>query len=290
MSVVNKKTDIYIDLAVFAATVTMAFCFKWSADDLVWSLWISSLTLGYSFIFVSITSAMFRGDPGFVDTPKKYGIKSSKRRILLVMPMNIFVLLPLFGFFGLSKITFWVTLLIAFSIIFTIAGILQEQPRWGFLPSLSNPVVRTIIMLPSCFFMLAFFSVHFLGFHFIHSIFLNGFFPIIDSNPFGKNFEQTFAFFGTILISAFKKYWPFILASALSQRNEYAVALGSAGPSMLFKPYKNVVKMHLMIFVFAGLSAAGLHNVALYPVLIVYFLPIKSMVNAFRKTGNQKPA
>jgi len=46
----------------------------------------------------------------------------------------------------------------------------------------------------------------------------------------------------------------------------------------MFLPYGNVVRMHLLIFVFAGLSAAGLASWALYPVLFFYFFPMGKML------------
>ena len=41
--------------------------------------------------------------------------------------------------------------------------------------------------------------------------------------------------------------------------------------------YRNVVKMHISIFVFAGLSFTNISSVVLYYVLILYFFPFGSL-------------
>jgi hypothetical protein len=43
--------------------------------------------------------------------------------------------------------------------------------------------------------------------------------------------------------------------------------------------------MHLLIFVFAGLNAAGLSRYAVYPVLAFYFFPWRRFMKAYRAWG-----
>ena len=43
-------------------------------------------------------------------------------------------------------------------------------------------------------------------------------------------------------------------------------------------PYKNVVRMHILIFVFAFLSVVGLRSFVLYVVLVFYFFPIGALL------------
>lgn len=45
--------DLAIDLTTFVAAGAMAVAFSWDATDLIWSLWLSSLLIGYSFIVVA---------------------------------------------------------------------------------------------------------------------------------------------------------------------------------------------------------------------------------------------
>jgi hypothetical protein len=67
---------------MFAATVFFAVWLGWDAKDLVWGLWISSLTLGYSFVLASALSMFFR----------------DKIPILLFYYFPVKELLPFFGF------------------------------------------------------------------------------------------------------------------------------------------------------------------------------------------------
>ncbi|MDI6845639.1 MAG: hypothetical protein QME28_05820 [Candidatus Saccharicenans sp.] len=50
----SSKKECLLDLALFMGTVYLARQERWLASDLVWSLWISSLAVGYSYILVSI--------------------------------------------------------------------------------------------------------------------------------------------------------------------------------------------------------------------------------------------
>jgi L-asparagine transporter-like permease len=77
---------------------------------------------------------------------------------------------------------------------------------------------------------------------------------------------------------ALHKYWIFILLSAVSRLNGYTRAFSSRGVEAMFIPYKNVVRMHITIFVLAFLSIAGISQQALYLVFIIYFLPLGSLL------------
>ena len=64
------------------------------------------------------------------------------------------------------------------------------------------------------------------------------------------------------------------------------------GPNMML-PYGNVIRMHVMIFVFAGLYSAGLQAWAIYPVLLFYFFPLRSIAKELlerRKPGGAEAA
>ena len=199
------------DLALFAAVVAAAALQDWSATDLVWSLWISSLVVGYAFIVV--TTLVGNGLTG--------------RREAADLP-----------------------------------GVLR---------------------LPLALFTLGFFTVHFLGFHWGHSVFLNQFFPLVETSggPGGP------IWWGELVGTAVGRYWPFLLATAVSRRGDFARSV-RADPDrdeMLFQPYRNVVRMHLLIFVYAGLEAAGATGWFLYAVLLFYFFPLgalKEMVTGRR--------
>jgi len=112
-------------------------------------------------------------------------------------------------------------------------------------------------------FMLAFFTVHFGGFHLGHSVFLNAFFPV---EPGVRG--PSLALYAAVVA----RYWWFVPLALLAERQAF---LAPAGPGKgLMQPYKNVVRLHLLIFFFAGAHFAQLDSFAVYAVVYaVYFFP-----------------
>lgn len=141
----------------------------------------------------------------------------------------------------------------------------------------------SLIGLAGGVFLLAFFTVHFGGFHFGHSVFLNQFFPIVPETKgsFGPGLA------GYLLVLA--NYWPWLFAAAIAERGVLAKAWhgsvknepGRDPPHPTAKPafnpmsaYVNVIRMHILIFFFAGTSMAGIENSWVYAVVYaVYFFP-----------------
>lgn len=119
--------------------------------------------------------------------------------------------------------------------------------------------------------LLAFFTVHFGMFHYVHSMFLNGFFPLVDD----QDVENIFNTLGVTV----QHYWPLVLATFLSRFSDFPWGMrsGQSG-NTLMAPYGNVVRMHLLIFVFAGLHAAGWTDLALYPIVAFYFVPWSALL------------
>jgi hypothetical protein len=147
----------------------------------------------------------------------------------------------------------------------------------SFLPDKQSFISRMFVNLPAVLFMLGFFSFHFIFFHFVHSIFLNGFFPILDEAPFDKTIEETLFYFIDLIKISTSRFWMFIVLSAVSRLSLYLKAFNSGGMASMFLPYKNVVRMHFTIFIVAFLSMANVQNYALYLIFILYFLPLRSL-------------
>lgn len=261
-----------LEIGSFAVTMILAIFYGWTAKDLLWSLWISSLTIGYSTILAGIAGNLIHGrmadDPGVKS--EKDGLKPDKKKLQNTgAAMAIFFLLPIIGLFGFfSRITLIYALFVGLSVLMSVIRLKPdhyESPVVGFMFSL-------IINFPATVFMLAFFTVHFGGFHFVHSIFLNGFFPLTGETPFGKNIEDTFGLFFTFISVSFMSYWPFIVTSATSRLGSVVNAVTGKG-DMFLEPYKNVIKMHMMIFIIAFMGGAGLHGYILYATLVIYFFP-----------------
>jgi hypothetical protein len=285
-----KKGQLILDLAMFAFTVLLALQQKWATVDLVWSLWISSLLLGYSFLLVSIIGTLFQSPTAASGPGLKSNLASgagsgcqSAIPLLFLAVASIFIM-------GFSRYTLYVLLILLPFILLAAGGLMRRRPGWEWLPDPDKGLARAVIMLPFALFMLGFFTVHFGGFHFVHSIFLNGFFPIHPDSPFGKNMEETFGLFPLLIREAFTRYWPFVLAGGLARVPDYIGAFRAHSDAMMFKPYLNVVKMHVMIFVFAFLGSRGASGWGLYILLALYFFPFgELMKNPFRKSSPPPP-
>lgn len=138
------------------------------------------------------------------------------------------------------------------------------------------------ITIFGAFFFLGFFTVHFGMFHIVHSVFLNGFFPVVFE-PGGKpQREPSLSLYWVVLIS----YWPMVIATLISERRN---VLFENKPNNFMAPYVNVVRMHLLIFFFAGVSALNIESFIIYAVVyVIYFFPwrLLSPENKHKKTAN----
>jgi hypothetical protein len=223
-----NRNEAILDFAAFAGTVVIAVFQQWQAKDLVWSLWISSLIIGYAFIVTSALSVFFR--PIGPTSESKTGARS-------------------------------------------------------LLAALALP--PAVVFLGRCLsvaFLLCFFTIHFGMFHFVHGLFLSMFFPLADYGAYRSADEFVSSYFGWTVGETTRAYWPFIAMSALSRLGDFKNALRAPGGPNMSMPYANVVRMHIMIFVFAGLYGAGLAGYAVYPVLVLYFFPAGSLAKlAMRK-------
>ena len=140
-------------------------------------------------------------------------------------------------------------------------------------------------------FVLAFFTVHFGGFHLGHSVFLKMFFPIMpDAGRWDFPGMDVYA-------EVVRRYWLFVPLAFMAERAAFrwpeqkkampadtsvtveAIARRKARSNpdsggMMFAPYKNVVRLHLLIFFFAGAHFMKWENFAVYAVVYaVYFFP-----------------
>jgi hypothetical protein len=277
---VNSKNDLYLGIVLFLLNFMIAVSQNWSATDLVWSLWISSLVVGYAYILTTILGILIKGDEGAL-----MGVSKNSSKVRTPTPvLNVFFLFTLLFMTGFSRYTLIFFLLVVLSILFWLEDDLKSKLGLAFLPGKKSFISKLFINFPGVLFLLAFFSFHFIFFHFVHSIFLNGFFPILDEAPFGKDIEETlFYFFDLIKISA-SRFWMFIALSAISRLSLYFRAFNSGGMASMFLPYKNVIRMHITIFAVAFLSMANVQNYALYLIFIIYFLPLGTLWRMLKPT------
>ncbi len=204
------------DALAFVGGLALAWYAGWDTTDLVWSLWLSSLGVGYAVIVWSVFSPALR---------------------------------------------------------------LQREGSAG----------AAVAALIGGVFMLAFFTVHFGMFHLVHSVFLNLFFPVGPKVAGLFNFE--------LYAEVVRRYWYFLPLALLAERLPFRLApLPPAPPPTSVKaadidarkarnalsspassvagPYKNVVRLHLLIFFFAGAHFLKLDSFLVYAVVYaVYFFP-----------------
>ena len=145
-----------------------------------------------------------------------------------------------------------------------------------------KPIVTFwLLILAGASFLLAFFTVHFGGFHYGHSQFLISFFPA-DLPGSGRASHAGFSTY----VEVARRYWTFLPSAFLAHRAAFlrkplsltppsVDSVGSNSFKDLFtEPYKNVLRMHLLIFFFFFAHFAHLENFAVYAVVYAaYFFP-----------------
>jgi len=276
----TPRKKFFIDLFLFAATVYFAWWNQWRVADLAWSLWISSLTLGYLFILVSIVGTLVHGPAQiFKSKPSEKDDTKSNHPIASAIAPIVFILFLT----GFSEFTLYILPYALLILFFRLAPVLHQKPGWGFVPNVPPAVADVLIALPVMLFLLAFFTVHFGGFHMVHGMFLNQYFPLLAQYPVSTSIKGEMSLFRTLILTSFSKYWFFVLTSALSSWKNFIKAFRTNDGSMMMRPYLNVIRMHVMIFVFAAMNAFKIEGAALYILLVLYFFPITSLVGIFRK-------
>jgi hypothetical protein len=228
------------DAVAFAFGLGLALFAGWTTTDLVWSLWLSSLVIGYAMIVWTIAR------PG-VDILR--GVARERE---------------------------------------VVTQVLRD--------SKGGVAVVGLVLIGVGLFALAFFTVHFGGFHYVHSQFLHGFFPL-DGNPAVDGRLAG----GPDYTEVFRRYWTFLPAAFLAERAGFArppaaikddlsvtaaaiaarKAANARKGAAMFAPYRNVMRMHFLIFFFAFAHFTHLDNVFVYTVVYAaYFFPWRLLKKA----------
>src|SRR5437762_12416523 len=114
-----------------------------------------------------------------------------------------------------------------------------------------------LLILGGASFLLVFFTIHFGMFHYGHSQFLISFFPV-DLPGSGRASHAGMATY----LEVARRYWPFLPSAFLAHRAAFlrkplsftrdlsAGAFANRGnfTSLISEPYRNVIRMHLLIF------------------------------------------
>jgi hypothetical protein len=196
-----KAPNAWFDALAFLFGVGVAWRMGWRTTDLVWSLWLSSLVVG----FAAIAWAIFRPILWF-EQQVAAGASSAAARAGFAAA----------GFFG---------------------GLLA----------------------------LGFFTFHFGMFHAVHSMFLSMLFPLDGMRSRGPSWA--------LLRQVFSRYWIFLPATFLAERAAFS-AVRTPGRSNITDAYKNVIRMHFLIFFFVFAHFVRLENAGIFLVVYaVYFFP-----------------
>lgn len=216
----SRWTGAWLDAVAFAIGLALAWWFRWSTTDLVWSLWLSSLVVGYTLIVWKL-SAPLRGLLGKMEADQARTASVGAKGLVI----GVYAVGTLFG--------------------------------------------------------LAFFTAHFGMFHYVHSMFLEWFFPVTNE-PIKGLIDWS------VYVEVFSRYWGFLPAAFLAERQAFRGTSHGADLSALLpsrtakrprsngmmEPYKNVMRMHMLIFFFVIVHLARLENFAVYAtVYAVYFFP-----------------
>lgn len=215
--------QVLLSLISFFTVLILATLQDWRINELVWSLWISSLSLGYTFLISSIVAKAIH-----------QGMTHSE----------------------------------------------NEFPEDQI--NSVHPLIGWTMAIVGGIFTIAFFTVHFGMFHFVHGIFLNLFFPLQEVSQ--GDIPNFFLLIKTCLTT----FWPVILFSLIMQIKNFQQIILSPGKDFFATPYKNVVKMHISILLFAFLSMANVSDIFLPYLLILYFFPFQAVLNYFKNRKKEQ--
>jgi hypothetical protein len=224
-----------LDLAAFAVGFGAAWMLGWHTTDLVWSLWLSSLTLGYLTILSSIAKGLFLGSA--VVFSDRFPAQSRGKAILIGLAIALFVL----GFFSIHFCGFHAVHAGFLFEFFPISGV----PRQAFAAAFLNP----ILLWKS--------ALHYLM-------------PQYGVFVLAVLIAERRTLFGSIgqLIRARQQL------KSDQDVGQLLKDSGASAHGLFARPYLNVVRMHLLIFFFAICQALKVEGFPVYVVVYsVYFFP-----------------
>jgi hypothetical protein len=226
------------DVLAFLLGLGAAWMLQWTTTDLVWSLWLGSLVLGYVTILSTIGGGVYLGAHAVFHEafPREH----------------------------------WPTAILAGS--------------------------------AAALFFLGFFSLHFCGFHAGHAVFLSSFFPIngLPAADFVAAFMNPILLWKTVFRHLLLPYGVFLVPAIIAERRNVFASIAGAVKAVhrgddrrlvqdagqwakgraaamrdpFFRPYINVIRMHLLIFFFAFCHAMKAESFFVYAVVyLVYFFP-----------------
>lgn len=227
------------NLLCFFLVLFLAWKFAWNTTDLIWSLWLSSLLIGYASILCTIAAGLF--------------------------------------------------------IVHRAARPYLQDEHF----SKAKVYAAVLGALAIAAFLVTFFSFHFCGFHAGHAGFLSHFFPLehLEPEAFFDGFMNPLLLLKTALTEVAPLYFWFLIPALIFEAQKVIAPLKAAFALKLdlpleqtarhvadnqsqlrgdffFAPYINVIRLHILIFFFAGCFALKIDHFLIYAVVYaVYFFP-----------------
>lgn len=243
------------DLLALIIGLIMAWIFDWQATDLIWSLWLGSLVLGYATIVSTLlggvgvgAAVVRRGDFNHQHKPVWVAGGAALAAFML-------------GFFSFHFCGFHAGHAVFLSGFFPIEG----AETTAFMKAFMNPLALWHLALTKVAPLYAWFLLPML---------------IAERRSLFNAFYQSLG-----LIKKINEH------KALSQSDidawrESRKRQASSGKEknevghFLTAPYVNVIKMHALIFVLFGCKALELDNFFVYSIIaVVYFLPWRAFID-----------
>lgn len=250
------------DLLAFGIGLAVAYCLNWQTTDLVWSLWLCSLVLGYLTILSTIGAGAYIGLQAL-----RHNHVSKGQRLPAILVGGAFGLFFL-CFFSVHFCGFHAGHSVFLRQFFPLAG----MPRDGFGDAFMNPPLLWVLVFRHLMAPYGIFLVPALIAERRH-VFL----PVIKA------------------VQALREESP--RRSRDRKKGEATGAVGNHNPGeMMVRPYINVVRMHILIFFFAFCHFLKVDSFLVYAVVYtVYFFPWRELKNlrvtaAAKSRPGRKPA
>jgi len=240
------------DFLAFGIGLGLAWFLEWETTDLVWSLWLCSLVLGYLTLLSAIGGGSYIG----LHAIRHEDFKAEQR--IPVIAGGIAIGAFFLGFFSLHFCGFHAGHSVFLRQFFPLDG----MPEMGFGDAFMNPpllwyLTFKYLMIP-------------------YGIFLV---PALIAER-----KHVFMPFLKAVVAVDSEVEPVSLVGSLKKgaKDKKKNPLGDA----MGRPYINVVRMHLLIFFFAFCHAMKMDSFFVYAVVyFVYFVPWKEMKKLWNGRG-----
>ncbi|HPF73149.1 MAG TPA: DUF6498-containing protein [Xanthomonadaceae bacterium] len=247
----EDTTLLWPDLLAFGIALACAWFLQWRTTELVWSLWLGSLVIGYLTILGIIASGVYLGLR--VLRHPQFPQDKSKPAVVIGSVIALFLL----GFFTFHFCAFHAGHAAFLSSFFPLEGLESRD----FSDAFTNP-----------------FQLWHVAFTRIVPLFGLALVPVVIA----ERRALLSPWKGAHRIAESIRDTEALDAQSLIQSKVIGKSAGGKHKSPMgnpfMGPYVNVIRMHLLIFAFAALSVVGLENFGVFAlVYAVYFFPWRAV-------------